>query len=274
VALLPLLRTPADETTDGTTAEPALPRDLVVGGLECGCWLALGYIAQALALQDAQAGVVAFIASLQVVFVPLVLTAFGQPATQRLVAAAALAVSGVALLELGAGSSADSSTSAQLLALLQPVGFGTSYLRIEALMRRYPDRALQLSALQLISNALISLLWLGVAMVAFGEHVELQALRQPAVSAGLLWTSLVSTALTVLLQTRALARLPATDSSVIVSTEPLWAALFAALLLGESLDATEMAGGGLILAGCLANTILPPQFLSAAFPRSAAKGGV
>ena len=35
------------------------------------------------------------------------------------------------------------------------------------------------------------------------------------------------------LQTRALANLPASDASVIVATEPLWAAGFAALLLGE-----------------------------------------
>lgn len=90
IALLPLLR-----------GKP-LPRDLVLGGLECGCWLALGYVAQALALHDAQAGVVAFIASLQVVFVPAVLTAFGHPATLKLVVAAGLCVAGVGFLELGA----------------------------------------------------------------------------------------------------------------------------------------------------------------------------
>ena len=79
----------------------SLERDLVVGGLECGCWIALGYIAQALALQDLQAGAVAFVASLQVVFVPLVLTALGGRFTPRLALAAFLCVGGVALLELG-----------------------------------------------------------------------------------------------------------------------------------------------------------------------------
>ena len=72
-----------------------------------------------------------------------------------------------------------------------------------------------------------------------------------------LYTGLVSTALTVLLQTRALSLLPATDSSVIVATEPLWAAGFAALLLGEHLDSAAQLGGALILVGCLANTVLP-----------------
>ena len=66
-----------------------------------------------------------------------------------------------------------------------------------------------------------------------------------------------STALTVLLQTRALGMLPAADSSVIVATEPLWAAGFAAILLGEHLDSGAQVGGALILLGCLSNTLFP-----------------
>ena len=58
LALLPLLKPPE--------GEKELPRELVLGGLECGCWLALGYIAQSLALHDLPAGTVAFLASLQV----------------------------------------------------------------------------------------------------------------------------------------------------------------------------------------------------------------
>ena len=48
-----------------------------------------------------------------------------------------------------------------MLALLQPIGFGTSYLRIEALLKKFPDRGLQISALQLCSNALVAVAWLG-----------------------------------------------------------------------------------------------------------------
>ena len=73
----------------------------------------------------------------------------------------------------------------------------------------------------------------------------------------MVYTGLFSTALTVLLQTRALGMLPATDSSVIVATEPLWAALFANFLLGEVLDDGAQLGGLLIMLGCLSNTVLP-----------------
>ena len=125
---------------------------------------------QALALRDLPAGAVAFLASLQVVFVPMLSAALGEGAlSARLALAACLSVSGVALLELGglsdmgdggAAAAAAMPLAATLLALLQPVGFGTSYLRIESLMSRFPTYGLQLSALQLISNAGISIGWL------------------------------------------------------------------------------------------------------------------
>ena len=284
--------------------EGKLPRELVVGGLECGLWLALGYGAQALALQSCPSTVVAFLASLQVVFVPLLLVAFGGEFTQRLGVAAALCVGGVAFLELGSDpqSLADGSTHfalsdglgapplrpppppprrpprpaltpplpllpagpAQLLAMLQPIGFGTSYIRIERLMEKYPDKGLQLSSLQLISNAAAACAWLAFTAAtvpdALGDAAA--ALSQPPVAAGVLYTGLVSTALAVLLQTRALGKIPATDSSVIVATEPLWAAGFAALLLGENLPDEAKLGGALILLGCLANDKLPETLVA------------
>lgn len=252
VALLPLLR-----TSDGSSLPPAL----VKGGLECGGWLALGYIAQALALRDLPAGAVAFLASLQVVFVPLAQTFFGRSFTPRLGLAAALCVAGVGFLESGGMGGVDAGdaaplVTATLLALLQPVGFGTSYLRIEALMRKFPSYGLQLSSLQLLSNAGFAFAWCGFDALSDGG-LDMSAFHDPSVIAGVCYTGLVSTALTVLLQTRALGMLPAADSSVIVATEPLWAAGFASFLLGEALDSSAQVGGALILAGCLANVLFP-----------------
>ena len=143
----------------------------------------------------------------------------------------------------GNADAASGDATASLLALLQPIGFGTSYLRIEALMKRYPSSGLQISALQLVSNAAIAIAWCGgeAAWATLGggggAGLDLSALEQLPVAAGVLYTGLISTALTVLLQTKALGMLPATDSSVIVATEPLWAAGFASLLLGEVLSA-------------------------------------
>jgi drug/metabolite transporter (DMT)-like permease len=271
---------------------PKLERDLITGGFECGAWLALGYIAQALALRDTPSAVVAFMASLQVVLVPLTLAALGKgKLSPRLILSCLLCVGGVGLLELGpllvgmlsgapteprdvvAGAAALSAGSA--LALLQPVGFGVSYIRIEALMKRFPEGGLQLSALQLISNAAIAFAWFGYE--AFSDRSVLHGLMEKFNSitsgasqvptglvAGVAYTGLISTALTVVLQTRALSKLPAADSSVIVATEPLWAAGFATLLLGEMLAPSSMFGGMMLLTGCLANTVLPEQLTAPA----------
>lgn len=47
------------------------------------------------------------------------------------------------------------------------------------------------------------------------------------------------------------------------STEPLWAALFGAAVLGERLDALGYFGGLVILAGCiLSQAKLPPAIMS------------
>lgn len=275
---------------------PKLERELVIGGLECGAWLALGYIAQALALMDTPSAVVAFIASLQVVLVPLTLAALGKGTlSPRLVLSCALCVGGVGLLELGpvlagmlsgaptgdAAAGAASLGAGSALALLQPVGFGMSYIRIESLMKRFPEGGLQLAALQLISNAAIAIGWFGYDAVSdhslaglLGDlaSVASGASRVPTeLLAGVAYTGLVSTALTVVLQTRALGKLPAADSSVIVATEPLWAAGFATLLLGEMLAPASMFGGMMLLTGCLANTVLPEQLMAKA-PEADAHG--
>ena len=56
-------------------------------------------------------------------------------------------------------------------------------------------------------------------MMASGGSLDFSAISEASVIGGVLYTGLISTALTVLLQTRALGILPATDSSVIVATE-------------------------------------------------------
>ena len=48
-------------------------------------------------------------------------------------------------------------------------------------------------------------------------------------------------------------------SQILMTTEPLWAAVFGSLLMGESLGVSACVGGGLILAACLVNLIEDSQ---------------
>ena len=46
---------------------------------------------------------------------------------------------------------------------------------------------------------------------------------------------------------------------MLLATEPLWAALFASLYIGESLGPSDAAGGALLVGACLANSIAPER---------------
>ncbi|AFD27236.1 Permease of the drug/metabolite transporter superfamily (plasmid) [Deinococcus gobiensis I-0] len=62
----------------------------------------------------------------------------------------------------------------------------------------------------------------------------------------------------------AVQRLGAARASLLTTTDPLWALLFAALLLGEPLGPSQIAGGALILGGAvLAQSRRSTQRLSA-----------
>jgi drug/metabolite transporter (DMT)-like permease len=67
-----------------------------------------------------------------------------------------------------------------------------------------------------------------------------------------LWMALIATVLTFIVQTWAQARMPANHAALIFSMEPVWTALFAAMMLGERMTNREIAGGALILVGILA----------------------
>ena len=60
-------------------------------------------------------------------------------------------------------------------------------------------------------------------------------------------TGLVTTALNRFIETTALDKLKSAEASVILATEPLWAALFAALWLKDDFGANDYIGGALIV---------------------------
>ena len=74
--------------------------DVILGGFECGLWITLGYVSQAMALATISSGKCAFICSLTVVFVPVVSALlYGKPIKQSDILAGIVAISGVAILE-------------------------------------------------------------------------------------------------------------------------------------------------------------------------------
>ena len=159
-----------------------------------------------------------------------------------------------------------------LWSVLQAVGFGTSFFITEKMMARDPSQALPITAAQCAVVAAITAVWaLGDGLVVDGWMLDETKrtvstlpglLLDPSmrtVAAAVAWTGLVTTAANRLGETTALGKLSSSEASVLLSTEPLWAALFAAGLLGEALGLNDVAGGALIVGACLVNSATPGQ---------------
>jgi drug/metabolite transporter (DMT)-like permease len=153
------------------------------------------------------------------------------------------------------------------LALLQAVGFGTSFFLTERMMRGQPEQALPITAVQVSMSALLCLVWCigdgwigteGSAMYTLPQMFFEPTLGMAA--AAVAWTGVITTALNRYVETSALGKMSSAEASVILATEPLWAALFAAILLHEQFGANDYIGGVLIVAACLAQTLKPSDF--------------
>lgn len=75
-------------------------KDIILAGFECGVWITLGYVTQALALSTISSAKCAFICSLTVVVVPLIEALFFGKAVKPVnLVSGALAIAGVGILE-------------------------------------------------------------------------------------------------------------------------------------------------------------------------------
>jgi len=243
------------DATDNNVNQFSLGNEVILGGVEVGVWNAIGYLSQAVGLETTPASTSAFICSLAVVVVPILDHLTGKKISKREIMGALLAVSGVAFLELDSlvAGSAPSLSSGDLYSLVQPLAFGVGFWRMEHYMRKFPLDAMKLTAAQLSTVAISSL---GVAM--FTSHASIPDLTQltewlsdPKILGALLWTGLVTTALTVTMETIALKTLSAAEATMIFSTEPIFGGICASCVLGEQFGVGGLIGSAMVLGGCL-----------------------
>lgn len=210
--------------------------------IECGSWVAFGYIGQAIGLMTTTAAKSCFICCLNVVFVSLVSGFMKQKFDPRVLGASLLAITGVGFLEF-AGS--QQFVIGDLISLAQPIGFGMGYIRLEQIMEDSPEDARGVTAAKLLVVCLAA--W-GYYITTNGALPDIGLVTASGTAvAGLLWTGLITTALSLLVESVAFRYVDATSASVIFTTEPLWAALFAMWLIQEPLSAADGVGGLLVI---------------------------
>jgi len=250
-------------------AKKAFKVEAFVGGLEVGLYLFLAFAAQGLGLIETSASKSAFIASLAVVFVPLYDFLSGKKLSSRTVLTSILALSGVAVLELGDLSEV---TFSDVLTMFQPLMFGLCFWKMERLLPKHPDGVLSITLSQLLAVATLC----GVWAMGEGNFPTLSSvgtlLSNRETLIGLLWVGIVTTTLTFGVETYVMKYLKATEVSLIFTTEPLFGALFASYLLGEKSDWHIWLGGAIIMASCAWGSISENYSTSGAIPPEVQKG--
>lgn len=206
-------------------------RRLLLNGLELGFWLCAGYATQTVGLQYTTASQSAFITVLNVIIVPVLAAVLGQRVRWPVWVAALLAILGVGLLSGGVAhlNAGDGWT------LLCALTYAVYVLRLGQCAGRYA--LLPLTAAQLWGVVAFAGVWVAFTRPSFA-HLPLLLL---------VYLGLVTTALTTLLQTLGQRWVSAPEAAVIYALEPVWAAGFAFVFLGERLNGGGLAGAGLIV---------------------------
>ena len=195
---------------------------------------------------------------------------------------ALIAVTGVAIIELK--GAAGGPVIGDLIAFTQPIGFGMGYLQLEELMRKEPSAALPVSAIKLVivtlaaciffessphATAMVSDLATSVDVLDAGTVMEgaksigeitgigfqipdfTPILESPLALGAIFYTGIVTTSLALFVEAIAFQRVPATDASIILTTEPLFAAAASAVLVGETFGPSDAIGAFFIVGACI-----------------------
>lgn len=195
---------------------------LIKNGVLVGLCVFLGYIGQSMGILTSTANKTAFFCSMNVIWVALVTALMSRKFSLRTWISVLLTVSGAAFIEL---RGVVAPTMNDLWLLLQPIGFGSGYLVLEHNMKQFPDSAQAITSIKLLTVSVCTLAW-----AVFNGHklADLKPILSNGIAtAGLLYTGLFTTAFAILLQSVVFKRVSSTDASIILTSEPIWAALFA-----------------------------------------------
>jgi len=230
-------------------------RGAVVGAM-LGVILFAGFASQTFGLRYTTPARAGFITGLNVVLVPVLGSFFGQRAAARALVGVALATAGLAVLSAnctydpaaarvscaGLGGAPDQRLG-DLLVLLCAFAFALHIVAVGRWAVRLP--VVPVNAVQLLTVMALA----GAASLAAEQPLPVPA---PRVLAAALFLGLLATALVFWLQLVLQRHTSATHTALIFALEPVFAALFSWLWTGETLTASVLLGGSLMLAGVVA----------------------
>jgi drug/metabolite transporter (DMT)-like permease len=219
-------------------------RTLLVGG-GIGVVLAAGYLFQTTGLLFTTPTNSGMITGLFVVFAPLAdRLLFGANLTRQVLLAVFLSLVGMVLL---AGGGPEGANWGDLLTLLCAAALGLHIALLSRYAASYHAGALTLA----------QILAMAVLFVVVWPFFDTIALPQPAVWVALLVTGLLASAGAFLVQTTVQQHIPAARTAIILTMEPVFAALFGYWLAGDRLVAIQILGALMILSALVIGEVVP-----------------
>ncbi|CAK9007529.1 unnamed protein product [Durusdinium trenchii] len=229
---------------------------LVVGAV-WGMSYACTFISYTLGTTGAKA---AFITSLQSLVVAACTSCLARKLQRGTLFSACLAVLGVAFLELNGSLE---SKIGDVICIAAPICVGVGWHLLGSNMKKYPDDFVPSVVIQFFVFTAMFGLWLFVDL-HYREGLngvltwirDLPTLLQtPNFLWPLLFSSIVGNLVTMMSANLACRFLDVVDVSLIVTTEPLWAAVAAACILGETFQLSDYIGCICVMAALLCNEL-------------------
>uniref|UniRef100_A0A7S0ZJN1 EamA domain-containing protein n=1 Tax=Timspurckia oligopyrenoides TaxID=708627 RepID=A0A7S0ZJN1_9RHOD len=221
------------------------------GGTEMGVFVFFATFCQVVGLETTSAGRAAFLNQLQTVMVPLICVALGQEKITKLTAACSvLAITGVALLSGDSSPTTVSSTAGDAWQIASALFFSLYVIRVGTLAGRYKTPFLV--GMKIFVQMILSVGWGVVANWDRLQHLSnfeynLSQHELIATIGVILWTGIFCSAVSAVVQTTGQKGTPASETALILSTQPLWASALAAIFLSERFGPKGILGGALIL---------------------------
>ena len=205
-------------------------------GVLLGLFLGGGFLLQTTGLQTTSAGLSGFLTGSSVVMVPVVASVvFSTRVRPQGWLAVGLSAAGLVLLTAGPGGAL---TAGALLTLAGAAGFAGHITALSSWAT--PSNAVGITTVSVVVAAVLCGSWSALA-----GQLAVPSSREAWAS--VLWVAVVATCLGLAVQAWAQGALSATSAAVIMTMEPVFAAVLAVVVAGEVLAPSAWLGGVLVV---------------------------
>jgi drug/metabolite transporter (DMT)-like permease len=204
----------------------------------------LNQLAFVYSLDRTSASTIALILGATPAFAALIGLALGlERLSRKFWIAAAISFAGVGLVAIGSGGEVSGDRLGILLGLATAATWAAYSVAVGPLMQRYSASRISVVAL--------GVAWIGIALVGFPQTADQELDVGWTVWSLLVFATLGPLVLTTVLWFRVIHRIGASRATLVANLQPFVAAVFALVLLSESMTPLQVVGGALIAGGIL-----------------------